>query len=155
MKHRNYVKYSQMNKEENNEIVIDKTSIDNPEVKEEWVVTKEQDGVHVRPSINGEVIDTPIDKIMTQEELIEFEKDQNNEDTKQPEPIPAVVAGCAKLRVRRAPNADAGIYGTIDEGTELTVDNGEETYEDFYKVYTEINGTLIEGYCMKKFIKIK
>lgn len=128
MKHRNYVKYSQMNKEEQNEVVIDKPSFDNVEGLENNV-----------------------------EEIINNEENSNvqNEEPKQPEPIPAVVVGCAKLRVRREPSANAGVYGTVDEGTELTIDNGEESYEDFYKVYTVINDTLIEGYCMKKFIKLK
>lgn len=35
------------------------------EVKEQWAVAKEEDGnVHVRPVINDEIIDTPVEKIV-------------------------------------------------------------------------------------------
>jgi len=121
MGRKNYVKYSKMNKEENNEVVLDKTSFE-------------------------EVIKTQNNEI---------ENETQNEEPKQPDPIPAIVVGCTKLRVRKKPNVDADVFGTISEGTELTVDNGDQCYGDFYKVYTVINDTLIEGYCMKKFIKLK
>ena len=29
----------------------------------QWAVTEEKDGVHVRPVVNGEVIDTPVEKV--------------------------------------------------------------------------------------------
>lgn len=128
MSRKHYVKYSQMNKEENNEVVIDKPSFEDVDDLGNQIVEGLKEGLETDA--------------------------QNDEELKQPEPIPAVVSGCTKLRVRRGPSTDAGLYGTIEEGTELTVD-AEEANEDFYKVYTEINGTLIEGYCMKKFIKLK
>ena len=35
------------------------------ETKEQWTVTKEEDGnVHVRPVVNGEIIDTPVEEII-------------------------------------------------------------------------------------------
>ena len=37
---------------------------------EAWVVTNEEDGVHVRPVVDGEIIDTPVEKVVTKEELI-------------------------------------------------------------------------------------
>lgn len=30
---------------------------------EAWAVTEEKDGVHVRPIVDGEIIDTPIEKV--------------------------------------------------------------------------------------------
>lgn len=32
------------------------------EEKEQWAVTQEEDGIHVRPVVNGEIIDTPVEK---------------------------------------------------------------------------------------------
>lgn len=132
MSHKNYAKYAQAKSEKNNEVILDKTSIDTPEITNEL----------------------PAHDCSVNNEIIEENKVQNNEEIKQPDPIPAVVVNCAKLRVRKAPDVEADIYGTIEKGTELTVDNGEETHGDFYKVYTVINDVLIEGYCMKKFIKL-
>lgn len=35
------------------------------ETKEQWTVTKEEDGnVHVRPVVNNEIIDTPVEKVI-------------------------------------------------------------------------------------------
>lgn len=38
-------------------------------VKVGWAVTEENDGVHVRPTENGKIIDTPVEKVITSEEL--------------------------------------------------------------------------------------
>lgn len=143
-------------KKESVEEIIDKPSFEET-TQEEWVVTEELDGTHVRPSVDGEVIDTPVEKIISFNELKELsETEETNKPVEEIHPINAVVVGCTKLRVRKAPSADAEVYGTINEGTELTVDfNSEEAHEDFYKVYTNINEVLVEGYCMKKFIKLK
>lgn len=159
MSRKNYVKYSKMNKEENNEVVLDKTSF------EEEVTTQNS---------NQDRIDEILEHLtydMTEEErqayYAELEElgyeDKTNEidvteDTIQEalkeEIKDGVVSGCAKLRVRKEANAEADVYGTIENGTELTVSITHST-EEFYKVNTIINDTLISGYCMKKFIKLK
>lgn len=64
--------------------------------------------------------------------------------------ITGIVSDCKKLRVRNYPELDANVICEIDEGAHVAIDNSEST-EDFYKVCTE---TGIDGYCMKKFIKI-
>lgn len=39
------------------------------EEKEQWAVTEEEDGnIHVRPVVDGEIIDTPIEEIITYKE---------------------------------------------------------------------------------------
>lgn len=30
--------------------------------KRQWVVTEEKDAIHVRPMINGKILDTPVEK---------------------------------------------------------------------------------------------
>ena len=46
-----------------NKVVVKVIEVE-PE-KEQWTVTKEEDGnVHVRPVVNGEIIDTPVEKII-------------------------------------------------------------------------------------------
>lgn len=159
MSRKNYVKYSKMNKEENNEVVLDKTSF------EEEVMTQNS---------NQDRIDEILEHLtydMTEEERQAYHaeleelgyEDKTNEidvteDTIQEalkeETRTGVVSGCAKLRVRKEADIEADIYGTIEEGTELTVSITYST-EKFYKVNTIINDTLVSGYCMKKFIELK
>lgn len=38
------------------------------EEKEQWDVTEENGSIHVRPVVDGEIIDTPIEKIITYKE---------------------------------------------------------------------------------------
>lgn len=46
-----------------NKVVVKVIEVE-PE-KEQWAVTKEEDGnVHVRPVVNGEIIDTPVERII-------------------------------------------------------------------------------------------
>ena len=50
------------------------------ETKEEWAVTEEEDGnVHVRPVVDGEIIDTPVEKVLNfdedKEEIVEEVKE--------------------------------------------------------------------------------
>ena len=33
------------------------------EEQTKWAVTKENDSIHVRPVVNGEIIDTPVEKV--------------------------------------------------------------------------------------------
>lgn len=54
------------------------------------------------------------------------------------------------LNVRKAPKADAAIACVIKNGSEVIVDVTNST-DDFYKICTEAG---LEGYCMKKFIKV-
>lgn len=60
------------------------------------------------------------------------------------------VHGCKKLNVRKLPNQDAKILIELVEGAEVMIDDKASTAL-FYKVCTECG---IDGYCMKKFIKV-
>lgn len=62
-----------------------------------------------------------------------------------------VVTGCQKLNVRAEASANATVLGTIDDNTEVEVNEVEST-EDFYKICTTAG---VEGFCMKKFISVK
>lgn len=65
-------------------------------------------------------------------------------------PTVGIVTDCARLNVRKEPDADAEIAFVISASTNLVVFE-EESTEDFYKICTSA-GT--EGYCMKKFITL-
>lgn len=68
-----------------------------------------------------------------------------------PTTVTGFVSGCKKLNVRNKPSTGAVILTTINEGTEVTI---EQPISDdaFYKV-TLANG--ITGFCMKQFIAVK
>lgn len=61
-----------------------------------------------------------------------------------------VVTGCNLLNVRSQPEADSDVITVIPIDSIVTISNINAS-QDFYKV---LIGDL-EGYCMKKFIKIK
>ena len=67
------------------------------------------------------------------------------------EPKTGVVEGCAKLNVRKEPNASAEVICIISSGAKVVIDE-EESSDDFYKICT-VSG--VEGYCMKKFVTIR
>ena len=60
------------------------------------------------------------------------------------------VVGCKKLNVRKLPSQDAKILCELTERSEVMIDEKASTAL-FYKVCTESG---IDGYCVKKFIKI-
>ena len=66
------------------------------------------------------------------------------------EPTIGVVVDCLKLNVREDAETGASIVGTINASTELIIDMAQSTSE-FYKVITSSG---IEGFCMKKFIRV-
>lgn len=52
--------------EERANVLIDKGLV---ELVEAWAVTEENDGVHVRPVVDGEIVDTPVEDVITEEEV--------------------------------------------------------------------------------------
>lgn len=61
------------------------------------------------------------------------------------------VVDCAKLNVRKDPDADAEILGTLSAGAEVMIDESEST-DDFYNVCAASG---FEGFCMKRFIAVE
>ena len=66
------------------------------------------------------------------------------------EPVIGRVVRCAKLNVRKDPDADAEILGTIPAGVEVMIDESEST-DDFYNVCAASG---FEGFCMKQFVEV-
>lgn len=66
------------------------------------------------------------------------------------EPLYGKVHGCAKLNVRKAPDAEADVLCVIDSEAEVVIVKSEST-EEFYKVFTAAG---VEGFCMKKFVTL-
>lgn len=64
--------------------------------------------------------------------------------------VMGVVVDCIKLRVRKAPTTSAIVLCEIDCGAEVAIDE-KKSNKEFFKVCTEAG---VDGYCMKKFIKV-
>ena len=60
------------------------------------------------------------------------------------------IFGYEKLYVRKEPSVDSEPVGIVTLNDDLAIDEYHST-DDFYKVYTS-NG--LEGYCVKKFVRI-
>ena len=65
-----------------------------------------------------------------------------------PETVKGIVANCAKLNVRVAPNASATITCVLNAKSEIEIDMAKST-DEWFCVCTAA-GT--EGYCMRKFV---
>lgn len=101
-----------------------------------------------------EVVDENInsdEEVVTEfvEETIENPSEETIEDDIVLEVL-GVVTGCNLLNVRSQPEADSNIVTVIPIDSIVTISDVNAS-QDFYKV---LIGDL-EGYCMKKFIKIK
>ena len=80
----------------------------------------------------------------------ELEIDENNNrDIAQ-----ATIIGYTKLNVRKNPSKDSEVVCIITKDSSVTVNYNEST-EDFYKVYVNVDNVPYEGFCMKEFISIK
>lgn len=80
----------------------------------------------------------------------ELEIDENNNRNI----AQATIIGYTKLNVRKNPSKDSEVVCIITKDSSVTVNYNEST-EDFYKVYVNVDNVPYEGFCMKEFISIK
>ena len=89
---------------------------------------------------------------MTVNEKVATPEEKNEQTKKKPAaPVAGEVVDCAKLNVRSEPDAEATVLTEILAGTEVRIDK-DGSNKAFFKVTTP---TGIDGFCMKKYIKIK
>ena len=65
----------------------------------------------------------------------------------------ARVIGCRALRLREGANAKSKIVMIINENALVKVDL-EQSTKTFYKVVVQEHPSIIEGFCMKEFIRV-
>lgn len=65
--------------------------------------------------------------------------------------VEGVIANCAKLNVRVAPNATADVLCILNVASEIEIDLAKST-DEWYHVCT---ATGVEGYCMRKFVDVR
>ena len=89
---------------------------------------------------------------MTVNEKVATPEEKKEQTKKKPTaPVAGEVVDCAKLNVRSEPDAEATVLTEILAGTEVRIDK-DGSNKAFFKVTTP---TGIDGFCMKKYIKIK
>lgn len=127
-------KENNMNNEEMNEIKEETTE----EVIES--VTEVDESQNEVTEEAQEVEETIEEVDESQNEVVE--ENANNKTGK--------IFGFEKLYVRKDPSVDSEPVGIVTVDDDLAIDEYHST-DDFYKVYTS-NG--LEGYCVKKFVRI-
>lgn len=92
----------------------------------------------------------------TDEAIVESNdvQDTQNDDYKNSNIAQATIIGYTKLNVRKNPSKDSEVVCIITKDSSVTV-NYDESTEDFYKVYVNVDNAPYEGFCMKEFISIK
>ena len=148
MSKKNYTKYSENKNNENVTIeevneVIESNEEENNEINVEPIVEEEL-------NIDEENKDSQVDN---NTELKEIQNENNVEKDSIKVFINGMVANCKKLNVRSEAKKDSDVLCVINEGTELRMD--DKLINDFYKVYFEYEGIIVEGYCLKDFIELK
>lgn len=88
-----------------------------------------------------EIVETPVEEI--KEEMVEIPVEEVNL-------VDGKVNGCEALNIRKKPTINSDVADVIKKDSKVTVYLKDST-EDFYKIMTSKG---VEGYCMKKFIKI-
>lgn len=98
-----------------------------------------------------EVMTPPVEEEVT-ETVDTVEQPKVKEPAEEPVPVnkTGMVTDCAKLNVRKNPNTNSEVLCVIEAASKVVIDE-ENSTGGFYKVCTESG---VEGYCMKKFIKI-
>ena len=94
----------------------------------------------IKEETTEEVIESVTEVDESQNEVVE--ENANNKTGK--------IFGFEKLYVRKDPSVDSEPVGIVTIDDDLAIDEYHST-DDFYKVYAS-NG--LEGYCVKKFVRI-
>ena len=124
----------------------EETTEENTEEVSETVEQIEENTTNVEESTE-EVIKN-IDEAIVESNKLEIDEN-NNRNISQ-----ATIIGYTKLNVRKNPSKDSEVVCIITKDSSITVDYNEST-EDFYKVYVNVDNVPYEGFCMKEFISIK
>lgn len=161
MEENNYTEFSEITEvTENNEIVENNETIEEPvqNIGDEIVEALEEGMNNVEPefetfTVIAEENVNDIEVQNTTTIVIEPEVEEEEEEPVTDDVVPATLKGCTKLNMRKEASKDSEIVCVITKDSTITVSIGNST-EDFYKVNTIVKDVLVEGYCMKQFIKI-
>ena len=139
------------NIEESNQNIEEVTEVTEETIEE---VNKTEEQVEENTTNVEESTEEVIES--TDEAIVESNdvQDTQNDDYKNSNIAQATIIGYTKLNVRKNPSKDSEVVCIITKDSSITVDYNEST-EDFYKVYVNVDNVPYEGFCMKEFISIK
>ena len=118
----------------------------NQSIEEVTEVTEENVNEDEESTNETEETTEEVTEEVTEPEVIVPSIENNVENNK----VIGKIIGFEKLYVRKEASKDSEPVGIITSETVLTIDE-ENSTEDFYKVTTNEG---LEGYCVKKFVKI-
>lgn len=139
------------NIEESNQNIEEVTEVTEETIEE---VNKTEEQVEENTTNVEESTEEVIES--TDEAIVESNdvQDTQNDDYKNSNIAQATIIGYTKLNVRKNPSKDSEVVCIITKDLSVTV-NYDESTEDFYKVYVNVDNVPYEGFCMKEFISIK
>lgn len=103
---------------------------------------------HVHGNINrgGITVDKDKNEVVQEHPKKELKKEQPKKEFSD-----GVVIDCLLLAIRKGPDQNSDLCGTLAPGRKVTININEST-EYFYSITTDDG---LYGFCMKSFIKVK
>lgn len=122
------------------------------EIKDDVVEEVTETTTEVDESQNEDLENTEKDNESVEENTETKEEHETSDlnDNIENNEVIGKISGYDKLYVRKEANVDSEPVGIVTKDDDLSIDVIHST-DDFYKVYTS-NG--LEGYCVKKFVKV-
>ena len=133
--------------------VTEETTEENTEEVNETVEQIEENTTNVEESTE-EVIKNIDEAIVESNDIQDTQNELEIDENNNRNIAQATIIGYTKLNVRKNPYKDSEVVCIITKDSSITVDYNEST-EDFYKVYVNVDNVPYEGFCMKEFISIK
>ena len=133
--------------------VKEKTIEENTEEVNETVEQVEENTTNVEESTE-EVIENIDEAIVESNDIQDTQNELEIDENNNRNIAQATIIGYTKLNVRKNPSKDSEVVCIITKDSSVTVNYNEST-EDFYKVYVNVDNVPYEGFCMKEFISIK
>ena len=133
--------------------VKEKTIEENTEEVNETVEQIEENTTNVEESTE-EVIENIDEAIVESNDIQDTQNELEIDENNNRNIAQATIIGYTKLNVRKNPSKDSEVVCIITKDSSVTVNYNEST-EDFYKVYVNVDNVPYEGFCMKEFISIK
>lgn len=96
---------------------------------------------------------TEVTPAVIEEPVVLSEQEPESVVSKTIENVYGIVEDCKMLNVRECPSIKAPIVSIIAAGNVVRVIE-EESTDEFYKVHVELDNYGVDGFCMKKFIRL-
>ena len=133
--------------------VTEETKEESTNEVNETVEQIEENNTNVEASTE-EVIENIAEAIVESNDIQDTQNELEIDENNNRNIAQATIIGYTKLNVRKNPSKDSEVVCIITKDSSVTVNYNEST-EDFYKVYVNVDNVPYEGFCMKEFISIK